>query len=51
MGGGVCPRHGARLTTGRWLGPWEWEHNCPVDGEVFHGDPAHPDRDAASLPP
>jgi hypothetical protein len=41
----VCPRHGARLITGRRLGPWEWEHTCPVDGEVFHGDPAHPDRD------
>jgi hypothetical protein len=41
----VCPKHGARLTTGKRLGPWEWEHICPVDHEILHGDPSRPDRD------
>src|SRR5438552_156518 len=26
----VCPEHGARLTRGRKIGPWQWEHTCPV---------------------
>ena len=41
----VCPRHGVRLTTGKRIGAWQWEHICPVDGEVLHGDPSRPDRD------
>lgn len=41
----VCPKHGERLTRGKKIGAWEWEHICPVDHEVFHGDPTHPDRD------
>jgi hypothetical protein len=41
----VCPRHGARLTTGKRIGPWEWEHICPVDREILHGNPSRPDRD------
>jgi oligo-alginate lyase len=41
----VCPRHGARLTTGKSLGPWQWEHICPVDREVLRSDPSRPDRD------
>ena len=41
----VCPRHGERLTTGRRLGAWEWEHICPVDREVLRGDSSRPNRD------
>ncbi len=41
----VCPRHGVRLTTGKRIGAWQWEHICPVDGEVLHGDASRPDRD------
>ena len=41
----VCPKHGARLTRGKQIGPWQWEHICPVDKEVLHGDPTRPDRD------
>ncbi len=41
----VCPTHGARLSQGKQLGPWQWEHICPVDKEVLHGDPTKPDRD------
>jgi hypothetical protein len=41
----VCPRHGARLTTGKQIAPWQWEHICPVDHEVLRGDPSRPDRD------
>lgn len=41
----VCPKHGARLTTGKKIAAWQWEHICPVDHEVLHGDPSRPDRD------
>jgi hypothetical protein len=41
----VCPKHGVRLTTGRSIGPWRWEHICPTDKEVFLGDPARPQAD------
>ncbi|HEY1494420.1 MAG TPA: heparinase II/III family protein [Candidatus Solibacter sp.] len=41
----VCPTHGARLTTGKQIAPWQWEHICPVDHEVLHGDASRPDRD------
>jgi hypothetical protein len=41
----VCPKHGVRLTTGKQIAPWQWEHICPVDREVLHGDPSSPDRD------
>jgi hypothetical protein len=41
----VCPKHGERLTTGKQIAPWQWEHICPVDNEVLHGDPSRPDRD------
>lgn len=36
----VCPIHGARLTQGRKIGPWEWEHTCPIGPHTLHGDPA-----------
>ncbi len=41
----VCPTHGARLTTGKRLGPWQWEHICTAGHEVLKGDPSSPDRD------
>ena len=41
----VCPRHGARLTTGKQIAPWQWEHICPVDREVLRGDSSRPERD------
>ena len=41
----ACPKHGAPLRTGKKIGEWRWEHICPVDGEVFLGDPNRPDKD------
>lgn len=41
----VCPRHGARLTTGKQIDKWQWEHICPVDHEIVKSDPSRPDRD------
>jgi hypothetical protein len=41
----VCPTHGARLTTGKQVAPWQWEHICPVDHEILRGDPSRPERD------
>jgi hypothetical protein len=34
----VCPTHGARLSQGRKIGPWQWEHICPVGDHVLRGD-------------
>jgi hypothetical protein len=36
----VCPEHGARLKQGKQIGPWEWEHICPVGPHTLHGDPS-----------
>lgn len=41
----VCPEHGARLKQGRQVGPWQWEHACPVGDHVLRGDPAQARRD------
>jgi hypothetical protein len=41
----VCPTHGARLTTGKRISEWQWEHICPVGKEVLHGDPSRPETD------
>jgi hypothetical protein len=41
----VCPTHGARLTQGRRLGAWEWEHICPVGDHILRGDPARASHD------
>ncbi len=41
----VCPTHGARLKEGQQLGPWQWEHICPVNKEVLRGEATKPDRD------
>ncbi len=35
----VCPEHGARLKQGKKIGPWQWEHICPVGNHVLRGDP------------
>jgi oligo-alginate lyase len=35
----VCPEHGARLKQGKQIGPWQWEHICPVGNHVLRGDP------------
>ena len=36
----VCPIHGARLELGRQIGPWQWEHICPVGHHILTGDPS-----------
>ena len=36
----VCPIHGARLEQGKQIGPWQWEHICPVGHHVLAGDPS-----------
>jgi hypothetical protein len=41
----VCPEHGARLKQGKQIGPWEWEHICPVGPHTLHGDPSNATTD------
>lgn len=41
----VCPKHGAGLIQGKRIDKWQWEHICPVDNEILHGDPSRPARD------
>lgn len=41
----ACPTHGVRLSRGKQVGPWQWEHICSVDNEVLKGDPTEPSRD------
>jgi hypothetical protein len=36
----VCPEHGARLKQGKQIGPWQWEHICPVGDHILLGDPS-----------
>jgi hypothetical protein len=36
----VCPTHGSRLTQGKQIGPWQWEHICPTGHHVLLGDPS-----------
>ena len=36
----VCPIHSVRLSQGKQIGPWQWEHICPVGGHVLRGDPS-----------
>lgn len=36
----VCPEHGARLRQGKQIGPWQWEHICPVGDHVLLGNPS-----------
>jgi hypothetical protein len=37
----VCPEHAARLKLGKKIGPWQWEHICPVGNHVLRGDPSN----------
>jgi len=41
----VCPEHGARLKQGKRIGPWEWEHRCPVGNHILRGNPAKANLD------
>jgi hypothetical protein len=41
----VCPTHGARLNQGKQIGPWQWEHVCPVGHHVLRGDPTRASLD------
>ena len=41
----ACPVHGCSLVTGKQIGEWQWEHKCPVGGEIIHGDPTKASRD------
>jgi hypothetical protein len=41
----ACPTHGVRLTRGKQVGPWQWEHVCPVGDHILTGDPKEPSRD------
>lgn len=34
----ACPEHGCSLSTGKQVGEWQWEHKCPVGGEIRLGD-------------
>jgi hypothetical protein len=34
----VCPVHSVRLSQGKQIGPWQWEHICPVGNHVLRGD-------------
>lgn len=47
----TCTEHCAGLKTGKEIGEWQWEHICPVGGEVFIGDrsKASTDYDACAL--
>jgi len=45
----VCPTHGARLSQGRKIDEWRWEHICPVGHHVLLGDPAHRDGAAGAV--
>ena len=36
----VCPEHGARLRLGKKIGPWQWEHICPIGDHILLGNPA-----------
>ena len=41
----VCPIHSARLSQGKAIGPWQWEHLCPVGPHVLRGDPTQANHD------
>ncbi|MCX8036266.1 MAG: heparinase II/III family protein [Candidatus Sumerlaeia bacterium] len=45
----ICPEHGARLRMGKQIGPWQWEHRCPVDNAVLKSDPSQPSTDYDGL--
>lgn len=35
----ACPEHGCSLSTGKQIGEWQWEHKCPIGGELLKSDP------------
>lgn len=41
----ACPEHGAVLKRGKQTGPWQWEHTCPIGGELLRSDPANASTD------
>jgi len=41
----ACPVHGCSLNTGKQIGDWQWEHKCPVGGELVKSDPTKPSTD------
>lgn len=41
----ACPVHGCGLQTGKQIGQWQWEHKCPVGGEILSSDPTKPNTD------
>lgn len=41
----VCPEHGVRLVQGQPVGPWKWEHRCPVGPHILYGNPCQANRD------
>lgn len=41
----ACPVHGCSLQTGKQIGQWQWEHKCPVGGEILRSDPTKPSTD------
>lgn len=41
----ACPEHGCSLSTGKKIGDWQWEHKCPVGGEILRGDPSKASTD------
>lgn len=41
----ACPEHGCSLSTGKQIGQWQWEHKCPLGGEILHSDPSKASKD------
>lgn len=41
----VCPEHGARMNRGKEVGPWQWEHICPIDNKVYLSSTAQSSQD------
>ena len=41
----ACPEHGCNLSTGKQIGEWQWEHECPLGGEMLKSDPKVASKD------
>lgn len=41
----ACPEHGCNLSTGKQIGEWQWEHKCPIGGEIMKSDPTKASKD------
>lgn len=46
----ACPVHGCGLQRGKQIGPWQWEHICPVGKEILKSDPSKPETDYDGYP-